>query len=115
MLNGALAFNGGAVLWANAPMPEHNSNAQRLMRARPPKQPLLSFRRTNKQYILSPRRLESLGGHVTLVTTPRAWISCRQQALFRLLRFGNGSLAFYRYLKLPTQHVVVGNCVLSDQ
>jgi hypothetical protein len=43
MLNGAFAFNGGAALWANAPMPEHNSNAQRLMSACPPKQPLLSF------------------------------------------------------------------------
>jgi hypothetical protein len=54
MLSGAFAFNAGAALWANAPIPEHNSNAQRLMSARPPKQALLSFLRTNKQYILPP-------------------------------------------------------------
>src|SRR5208337_4695097 len=115
MLNGAFAFNGGAALWANAPMPEHNSNAQRLMSARPPKQPLLSFLSTNKQYILPPSRLESLGRHVTFVRTPRSCLSRRQHELFRLLRFGNGPLAFYRHLKRPTQHVVVSDCLLSDQ
>src|SRR5271165_1710580 len=114
MLNGPFAFNGGVALWANAPMPEHNSNAQRLMSARPPKQPLLSFLRTNKLYILPPSRLESLRRHVTLANTRRARLSRRQHELFRLLRFGSGSLAFYRYLKRPTQHVVVGNCVLPD-
>src|SRR5208337_4723849 len=114
MLNGAFAFNGGAALWANAPMPEHNSNAQRLMSACLPKQPLLSFL-ANKQYILPPSRLESLGRHVIFVKTPRARLSRRQHELFRLLRFGNEPLAFYRDLKRPTEHVVVSNCLLSDQ
>src|SRR5208337_4006173 len=102
MLNGAFAFNGGAALWANAPMPEHNINAQRLMSARPPKQPLLSFLRTNKQYILPPNRLESLTcdscNYSSSMTLP-------QHELFRLLWFGNGSLAFYWHLKRPTQHI----------
>jgi hypothetical protein len=57
MLKGVFAFNGSAVLWANAPMPEHNSNAPRLMSARLPKQALLSFPRTDKQYILPPSRI----------------------------------------------------------
>src|SRR5437588_6003320 len=78
MLNCGFASNGGAVLWENAPMPEHNSNAQRLISAYPPKQPLLSFLKTNKRYIFPPSRLESLGRHVTPakkssnMTLPRA-------------------------------------------
>src|SRR5208282_76008 len=35
--------------------------------------------------------------------------------LFRVFRLCSGSLAFYRHLKRPTQHVVVSNCVLSDE
>src|SRR5579864_5528530 len=65
MLNSGFAFNGGAVLWASAPMPEHNSSAQRLI-STPPKQPLLSFLRTNKRYILPPSGFESLGRDVPL-------------------------------------------------
>jgi hypothetical protein len=38
-----------------------------------------------------------------------------QQKLFRIFVLCSRSLAFYRHLKRPTQHVVVGNCVLSDQ
>jgi hypothetical protein len=48
MLNGAFAFNGEAALWANAPMPEHNSNAQRVISACLPKQQPMWFLKTNK-------------------------------------------------------------------
>src|SRR5271165_3197499 len=115
MLNCGFACNPGAVLWANAPMPEHNSNAQRLISAYRQKPPLFWFLGTNKRYILPPSRLESLRRHVTREKTPRAWRCRRQHALFRWLRFGRGSLAFYRHLKRLAQHVVVGNCVLSDE
>jgi hypothetical protein len=54
MLNGAFAFNAGEVLWADAPMPKQHRTAHSLMSACPPKQPLLSFRKTNKRYILPP-------------------------------------------------------------
>ena len=37
MLNGALAFTGEAVLWANAPRLEQNNSAQTLMSACPTK------------------------------------------------------------------------------
>jgi len=55
-----IAFSGAGALWANAPTHEHNRNAQRPMSACLPKQPLLSFPRTNKQYIFPPSRLASL-------------------------------------------------------
>ena len=61
MLNGGFAFAVGAVLWAKAPLPKHNSNAQRLISACPPKQPLLSFLKTNKRYILPPRSTRIAG------------------------------------------------------
>src|SRR5664279_6335723 len=104
MLNGALAFNGRTPLWASAPMLKHNSNAKRLMSAYLPKQPLLWFLTTNKRYILPPNRIESLTYDSCNYSSGMA---LPQHELFRWLTFGNGSLAFYRHLKRPTQHVVV--------
>src|SRR5271165_6131560 len=111
MLNGAFVFNGGAALWANTPMPEHNSNAQSLMSACPPKQPLLWFLKANKRFIIPPSSARKTSRAVTLAKSPRVMTLPQ---LFRGSRFCSGSLAFYRHLKRPTQHVVVSNCVLSD-
>src|SRR5271165_624349 len=111
MLNCALVFAGAAVLWANAPLPEHSHSAHRVRRAYPPKQALLWFLRTER-FIIPPSSARWTSRAVSVAKTPQAMTL---PLLFRGFRLCSGFLALYRYLKRPTQHVVVGNCVLSDQ
>src|SRR5271165_7666657 len=112
MLNNAFAFDGGAALWANAPLPEHNHSAHRVRRAYPPKWPLLWFFRANKRFIIPPSSARKTSRAVTLAKSPRAMTLPQ---LFRGSRFCSGSLALYRYLKRATQHIVVSDCVFSDE
>ena len=61
----------------------------------------------------NPIKLLSKCGACSSLCT-RIMPAAREPKLFRVFVLCSRSLAFYRHLKRPTQHVVVGNCVLSD-
>src|SRR6185503_11557576 len=114
MLNGAFAFNLGALFWANAAMLTHNHSAKTAMSTRFTKKGPGPFFTTNKRSIIPPCFTQSsnrnLPGkhHFAIATTSTP-------DLFRVFGLRGGPAAFYRHLQRPAQHVVVGNCVLSHQ
>ena len=74
-------------------------------------EPLWFLLRANRRFIIPPSSAQPLSRAVAL----RKSLNIDVPRLFRSFTFCGGFLGFYGYLKRATQHVVVSDCVFSDE